>query len=135
MRSSPPIPSAMPNAKHAMPRYNGCLPNTRHLSAEASRTSHRSGNSTTSTYSRPCPNRTRSWQNYPLFAPITLSAEEKERLTAALDKQYDKLMAVSKAKMDKARALNEEAIRLFKKVDVLSEQIEVLRAQRRKTDD
>ena len=67
-------------------------------------------------------------------ANALLSGAEKERLLSALDKQYNELTAVKKARMDKARALNEEATRLSEEMKVLKEQIEVLRAQRRKTD-
>ena len=68
-------------------------------------------------------------------ANASLSAAEKERLLAALDNQFDELMAVKKANREKSQALREEAKRLYEKMKVLREQIEVLRAQGRKTDD
>ena len=50
-----------------------------------------------------------------LRADTSLSAAEKQRLRAALDKQYDELTAVMTAKMDKSRALNNEGRMLSEK--------------------
>ncbi len=67
-------------------------------------------------------------------ADESLSAEEKERLTAALDKQYDELMAVKKANREKSRALNQEAIRLLEKQGTILEELNILRGKRRKSE-
>ena len=64
-------------------------------------------------------------------ADTSLSAEEKERLTADLDKQYDALMAVRDANREKSQALNEEAIRLVEKQSAILEELNVLRGKRR----
>lgn len=64
----------------------------------------------------------------------SLAEAEKEQRLAALDKQYNELVAVMDAKMDTSRALNAEATHLSEELKGLSEQIAVLRAQRRKSE-
>lgn len=63
-------------------------------------------------------------------ANMSLSAKEKERLRAALDAEFQELLAGEATKLDTAQSLKAEAIRLLETQRVLLDEIDALQRER-----